>query len=55
MTVHRWERENLFTISRELQQLLDDKVVKTVISMSLTTTEDKYSQMTQYSAILIYK
>jgi len=55
MNTWKWECEDLFIINRELQQLLDDKIVKTVVSMSLTTTEDKYSKMTKYSAILIYK
>ena len=55
MTVHRWERENLFTISRELQQLLDDKIVKTVVTMSLVSVDDPKGSMPLYSAILIYK
>jgi hypothetical protein len=54
MKVHRWESEDLYTISKELQQLLDDEIVKTVISMSLTTGQDNYNKA-YYSAILIYK
>jgi hypothetical protein len=50
-----WEAERLFVINRELQQLLDDKIIKTVVSISLTTVEDKQKQMSLYSAILIYK
>ena len=50
-----WENQQLFIINRELQQLLDDKIVKTVVSMSLVATEDPKSSLSFYSAILIYK
>ena len=50
-----WENKQLFIINRELQQLLDDKIVKTVVSMSLVATEDPKSSLSFYSAILIYK
>ena len=50
-----WEDEKLFTINRELQELLDNKTVKTVVSMSLVATEDPKSSLSLYSAILIYK
>ena len=49
-----WENEQLFTINKELQKMIDDKIVKTVISMSFTN----FNQGTvhyNYSAILIYK
>ncbi len=55
MKTWKWEREDLFNINRELQQLFDDGIVKTVVSMSLTSIEDKHRHMTLYSAILIYK
>ena len=50
-----WENQQLFIINRELQQLLDDKIVKTVVSMSLVATEDPKGSLSLYSAILIYK
>ena len=55
MQTWKWENEQLFIINRELQQLLDDKIVKTVVSMSLVATEDPKSSLSLYSAILIYK
>jgi len=50
-----WEDEKLFTINKELEQLLNDKIVKTVISMSLVAVDDPKSAASRYSAILIYK
>jgi hypothetical protein len=50
-----WENEQLFSINRELQRLIDDKIVKTVVSMSLVATEDPRGSLSLYSAILIYK
>jgi hypothetical protein len=50
-----WENEQLFSINRELQRLIDDKIVKTVVSMSLVATEDPKGSLSLYSAILIYK
>jgi len=49
-----WEDEKLFNINRELQQLIDDKVVKTVVSMSLVHVPHP-KEIYKYSAILIYK
>jgi hypothetical protein len=49
-----WENENLFIINRELQQLIDDKIVKTVVSMSLVHVPHP-KEMYKHSAILIYK
>lgn len=50
-----WEDLKLFNINKELQDLIDAKIVKTVISMSLVATEDPKRSMSLYSAILIYK
>lgn len=55
MKTWMWENESLFTINKRLQQLIDDKVVKTVISMSLVATKDPKGTLSLYSAILIYK
>jgi hypothetical protein len=49
-----WEDEKLFNINKELQQLLDDKIVKTVVSMSLVHVPHP-KEIYKYSAILIYK
>jgi hypothetical protein len=50
MITHIWEDERLFVIQKELQQLIDDKSVKSIISLNLTHTHNE-----KYSAILIYK
>jgi hypothetical protein len=50
-----WEDKDLFVINRELQELLDNKTVKTVVSMSLVAVESPISSISLYSAILIYK
>ena len=54
MKTWTWEDEKLFNINRELEQLLYDKVVKTVISMSLVHVPHP-KDIYKYSAILIYK
>jgi hypothetical protein len=55
MKTHIWEDLRLFNINKELQDLIDAKVVKTVVSMSLVATEDPKGSLSRYSAILIYK
>lgn len=50
-----WENQQLFSINRELQQLIEDKIVKTIVSMNLVATEDPKGSLSLYSAILIYK
>lgn len=50
MKTHIWEDERLFIIQKEMQQLIDDGSVKTVVSLSLVHTHNE-----TYSAILIYK
>jgi len=50
MITHIWEDERLFVIQKELQQLIDNKSVKSVISLTFTHTHNE-----KYSAILIYK
>ena len=54
MKTHIWENQQLFTINRELQKMIDDKIIKTVISMSLTNCNQATVNY-NYSAILIYK
>ena len=49
-----WEDEKLFNINRELQRLINDKIVKTVVSMSLVHVPHP-KEIYKYSAILIYK
>jgi len=53
-TIH-WENERIFIINRELQRLIDDKIVKTVVSFNLVATDDPKGSLSLYSAILIYK
>ena len=55
MKTKYWESEQIFIINKDLQKLIDDKIVKTIVSMSLTTVENKHGHMVTYSAILIYK
>jgi hypothetical protein len=50
-----WENQQLFNINKELQQLLNDGTIKTIVSMSLVATEDPKGSLSLYSAILIYK
>lgn len=50
-----WENQKLFSINRELQRLIDDGTVQTVISMSLVATEDLKGSLSLYSAMLIYR
>lgn len=50
-----WENQQLFSINKELQQLIDDKIVKTIVSMSLVATNNPKGGLSLYSAILIYK
>lgn len=54
MNTWTWEDEKLFNINKELQRLIDDKIVKTVISMSLVHVPHP-KEIYKYSAILIYK
>jgi hypothetical protein len=54
MKTWTWEHKDLFIINRDLQQLLDDKIVKTVVSMSLVHVPHP-KEIYKYSAILIYK
>ena len=54
MNTYIWENEKLFTINRELQELLDNKTVKTVVSMSLVHVPNQ-KELYRYTAILIYK
>lgn len=49
-----WENKQLFTINKELQKMIDDKIIKTVVSMSFTNCYQGTVNYT-YSAILIYK
>lgn len=55
MKTWKWEDEKLFNINRDLQELLDNKTVKTVVSLSLVSVDDPKSSTSLYSAILIYK
>lgn len=55
MNTWMWENKNLSDINRELQELIINGTVTTVISMSLVTVEDKHRHGSLHSAILIYK
>ena len=50
MKTHIWEDERIFVIQKEMQQLIDDDTVNTVVSFNLTHTHNE-----RYSAILIYR
>jgi hypothetical protein len=49
-----WENEELFKIEKELQKMIENKIIKTVISMSFTNCNQGTVHY-NYSAILIYK
>lgn len=55
MKTWEWENEKLFIINKELQKLIDDKIVKAVVSFNLVATQDPRGSLSLYSAILIYK
>jgi hypothetical protein len=50
MKTHIWEDERLFIIQKELNELIEDATVNTVVSFDLTHTHNE-----RYSAILIYR
>ena len=50
MKTHIWEDERIFIIQKEMQELINDNTVNTVVSFNLTHTHNE-----RYSAILIYK
>ena len=54
MKTWTWEDEKLFNINKELQRLIDDGIVKTIVSMSLVNVPHP-KDIYKYSAILIYK
>ena len=54
MKTWTWEDETLFNINRELQKLIDEKIVKTTISLNLVSVSNS-KELYRYSAILIYK
>jgi uncharacterized protein YrzB (UPF0473 family) len=55
MKTKYWEREKVYVIQKDIQKMIDDKEVKTIISFSLTAQEDKHGFNSVHSAILIYK
>jgi len=54
MKTRIWEDQKLFNINRELQELINNKTVKSVVSMSIVHVPD-IKENFKYSAILIYK
>jgi len=54
MKTWTWEDKDLFVINRELQEILENGTVKTVVSMSLVHVPNP-KELYRYSAILIYK
>lgn len=55
MKTKYWEGEKIYIIQKDLQKMIDDKEVKTVVSFNLTSLEDKHGFNSVHSAILIYK
>jgi hypothetical protein len=55
MNTWYWEDEKIYTINRDIQNMLDSGKIKTVVNLSLVSTEDPKGSMSLYSAILIYK
>ena len=50
MKTHIWEDDRLFIIQKELNELIENNTVNTVVSFNLTHTHND-----RYSAILIYR
>ncbi len=50
MKTHIWEEDRIFVIQKELNELIEDGTVNTVVSFNLTHTHGD-----RYSAILIYR
>lgn len=50
MKTHIWEDNRLFIIQKELNELIENERVNTVVSFNLTHTHND-----RYSAILIYR
>lgn len=50
MKTHIWEEDRIFVIQKELNELIEDGTVNTVVSFNLTHTHRD-----RYSAILIYR
>jgi hypothetical protein len=55
MKTKYWESEKIYIIQRDLQKMIDDKEVKTVVSLSMTSIPKPNAQTCSCSAILIYK
>ena len=51
MKTKHWDSEILFIITKALDNMINDKELKTVVSFALSPTKDAHC----YSAILIYK
>lgn len=49
MKTKYWENEQMFMINKEIQKMINDKEVKTVVSFSFT------GAIGNFSAMLIYK
>ena len=54
MKTESWENERLYIINRDIDKMIEDKIVKTVVSMSLVHVPHP-KEIYKYSAILIYK
>lgn len=50
-----WENQQLYSINKELQMMIFDGTIKSVVSMNLVATDDPKGSLSLYSAILIYK
>jgi hypothetical protein len=55
MKTRYWESEKIYIIQKDLQKMIDNKELKTVVSFNLASLEDKHGFNSVHSAILIYK
>ena len=55
MKTESWENERLYIINRDIDKMIEDKIVKTVVSLSITATPNLNGPSPNYTTILIYK
>lgn len=55
MKTKYWEGEAVYIIQRDIQKMIDDKELKTVVSLVMTSLPKTNPLIFSCSAILIYK
>ena len=55
MKTRYWEGESVYIIQRDLQLMIENKELKTVVSLVMTSIHSTRGELALQSAILIYK